>query len=256
MNNQNAQHGSLVVVGAGIKFLSHLTHEAKAYLEQSEKVFYLLNDPLLKEWIQKINPNTESLDNFYKQFELRKDCYQAITNHILAAVRSKQHVCVLLYGHPAVFAQPGLDAVRIARDEGYVAKILPGISAEDCLFADLLIDPGVHGCQSFETTDFLLKQKQFDPRAYLILWQIDWIGAQGFPKQHDNSAGIKQLVDFLSASYPQDHEVIIYQAAQYPGFEPIIQKTSLNKLPNAKLTAISTLCVPPNTNTAAHKRGV
>lgn len=256
MINQKAQHGSLVVVGAGIKFLSHLTTEAKAYLEQSEKVFYLLNDPLMKEWVQKINPNAESLDNFYKQFELRKDCYQAITQHILNAVRDQQHVCVLLYGHPAVFAQPGLEAVRIARGEGYFANVLPGISAEDCLFADLLIDPGNSGCQSFETTDFLMHQRKFDSEAYLILWQIDWIGAPGFPQQHDNSAGIKQLVDCLSTSYAPEHEVIIYEAAQYPGFEPIIKKTPLNKLPDAKLTSISTLCIPPNTNTATHKRRI
>jgi hypothetical protein len=33
--------------------------------------------------------------------------------------------------------------------------MLPGISAEDCLFADLGIDPGIYGCQSYEATDFL-----------------------------------------------------------------------------------------------------
>src|SRR5690606_18267069 len=113
--------GSLVVVGSGIKFLSHLTVEAKAHLEQAEKLFYLLNDPLLKEWVKKINPVAESLDDFYKKYALRRDCYQAITQHILQAVRDGAHVCVLLYGHPAVFAQPGLEAVRLARSEGYMA---------------------------------------------------------------------------------------------------------------------------------------
>jgi uncharacterized protein YabN with tetrapyrrole methylase and pyrophosphatase domain len=253
MNNVATQNGSLVIVGAGIKFLSHLTHEAKAYLEQSEKVFYLLNDPLLKEWVVKLNPAAESLDNFYRQYTLRSDCYQAISDHVLVAVRKQQHVCVLLYGHPTVFAQPGLAAVRIARSEGYVAKILPGISAEDCLFADLLIDPGSYGCQSFEATDFLLRKRQFDSRSYLILWQADWIGAQGFPEQHDNSAGIRQLTDYLMRNYPAEHEVIIYEAAQYPGFEPMIQKISLKQLPNAKLSSVSTLCIPPNTNATAHK---
>jgi tetrapyrrole methylase family protein/MazG family protein len=256
MSNQNTKQGSLVVVGSGIKFLSHLTTEAKAYLEQSEKVLYLLNDPLMKEWLCQLNPAAESLDRFYQQFELRKDCYQAITHHILDTVRSKQHVCTLLYGHPAVFAQPGLEAVRMARHEGYFAKVLPGISAEDCLFADLLIDPGVNGCQSFEATDFLAHRRQFDPRSYLILWQVDWIDALNFPPQYDNSAGIKKLIDYLSASYKPHHDIIIYEAAQYPGLEPTIQKISLNQLQYAKLTAISTLCVPPNADAAAHKRSV
>jgi hypothetical protein len=37
--------------------------------------------------------------------------------------------------------------------DGFDAVMLPGISAEDCLFADLGIDPGMIGCQSFEATD-------------------------------------------------------------------------------------------------------
>ena len=50
---------SLVVVGSGIKFMSHLTIEAKSYIEQSDKVLYLVNDPLMKKWIQ--DSNTQNL---------------------------------------------------------------------------------------------------------------------------------------------------------------------------------------------------
>jgi hypothetical protein len=34
--------------------------------------------------------------------------------------------------------------------------MLPAISAEDCLFADLGVDPADHGCPSYEATDFLV----------------------------------------------------------------------------------------------------
>src|SRR3954469_14687474 len=98
---------SLVVVGSGIKFVSHLTTEAIAHIEKSEKVLYLVNEPAMKEWIQKKNKNAESLDPLYVRHELRIDSYNAITNYILDNVRKKQHVCVVLYGHPAVFAKPG-----------------------------------------------------------------------------------------------------------------------------------------------------
>lgn len=147
---------SLVVVGTGIKFLSHLTNEVKAYILQSDKVLYLVNDPAMKDWIRQNNPKSESLDPLYAKYPLRIDCYRAITDYILASLKENQHVCVVLYGHPSVFSQPGLNAVIQARKEGFYAKILPGISAEACLFADLLIDPGLHGCQSFEATDFLI----------------------------------------------------------------------------------------------------
>src|SRR5580658_7209196 len=136
------KNASLVVVGTGIKFLSHLTTEATVYIEQSDKVLFLVNDPAIKEWIKKKNSCSESLDPLYTKYSLRQDCYQAITDHILKTLYERLHVCVVLYGHPGVFAQPGLDAVLQARKQGFYAVLLPGISAEDCLFADLLIDPG------------------------------------------------------------------------------------------------------------------
>ena len=44
---------TLVVVGSGIKFLSHLTVEVKVHIEQADQVFYLVNNPAMKEWIKK-----------------------------------------------------------------------------------------------------------------------------------------------------------------------------------------------------------
>ena len=130
----------------------------------------------MKKWIQKNNPHAESLDPFYNRYSLRLDCYRAITNHILQTLRKIQHVCVVFYGHPAVLSNAGLNAVLEARQEGFYARGLPGISAEDFLFADLLVDPGSCGCQSFEATDFLLYRRKFDSSCHLILWQVDIIG--------------------------------------------------------------------------------
>lgn len=39
------------------------------------------------------------------------------------------------------------------------------------MYADLDLDPGTHGVQSFEATDFLLYRRQIDPTSALILWQ-------------------------------------------------------------------------------------
>lgn len=242
MNN-----ASLVVVGSGIKCVSHLTTEAKAYIKKSDVVLYLVNDPAIKEWIQNTNYNSESLDKLYTKYPLRIQCYQAITDYILATLRKDMHVCVVLYGHPIIFSQPALEAVLKAQDEGYYAKFLPGISAEDCLFADLLIDPGRYGCQSFEATDFLLYRRKYDPCCVLILWQIGFIGLLGHDENYDNSTGIKLLLEYLSPSYSLEHQVIVYEAAVYPGFDPRIDKVILKTLPQVGLSKISTLCIPPAT---------
>ena len=85
---------------------------------------------------------------------------------------------VVFYGHQRVFVHPGHESIRRAHMEGFPACMLPGISAEDCLFAELGIDPSKNGCQSFEATDFLVYKRKFDNRSSLILWQI---GANGDP---------------------------------------------------------------------------
>jgi uncharacterized protein YabN with tetrapyrrole methylase and pyrophosphatase domain len=245
MNTDSRDRSSLVIVGCGIKFISHLTTEAKAYIEQSDKVLYLINEPAMKEWIQNANPNTESLDGLYTKHPLRKDCYREITNFILENLRKKQHVCVVMYGHPTVFAQPALDAVNQARKEGYDARVLPGISAEDCLFADLLINPGSHGCQSFEATDLLLYRKKIDPTCHLILWQVSVIGELGHSRRYDNKQGINLLITYLLAFYKPEQEVVLYEAAQYPHFEPVIERLSLSRLSSATISRIATLYIPP-----------
>jgi len=236
---------SLTVVGSGIKFVSHLTTEARVYIEQSERVLYLINEPAMKEWIKKTNPKAESLDELYVKHRLRLHCYRAITDYILETLYQGCHVCVVIYGHPAVFAQPGLDAVIKAKKEGYDARVLPGISAEDCLFADCLIDPGTYGCQSFEATDFLIREKNYDPNCYLILWQVGSIGALDHPRNHDNSNGINLLKIALEKKYPTSHEIILYEAAQYPHFDPRLDNITLDNLTKAAITSLTTLCIPP-----------
>lgn len=243
-NTSAEMKASLTLAGSGITFYSQLTHECEAYIRQADIVLYLLNDPMMKAWINQHAKRAESLDSLYVKFEKRLDCYHAITKYILDCVRQQQHVCTVLYGHPCVFSKPGLDAVIQAEKEGFATRILPGISAEDCLFADLKIDPSTSGCLSFEASDFLIFQRPVDPACHLILWQIDAIGTLN----NDNNAnrhGLKLLVKKLSHYYAAEHTVILYEAAQHPGFRPRIDRIRLDDLQNTALKKISTLYIPP-----------
>ena len=79
-------------------------------------------------------------------------------------------IVAAFYGHPGVFTYPTDESIRRARAEGYHARMLAGISAEDCLIADLGVDPARNGCQSYEATDFLLNSRTIDALAQFILW--------------------------------------------------------------------------------------
>ena len=154
---------SLTIAGSGIKFVSHLTTEVKAHIEQSELVLYLVNNPAMKLWIEENSKASESLDKIYSSHPDRRTNYNEIANYVIKKLDTTKTLCVVLYGHPTVFAQPGLIAAKLAKQKGHDVNVLPGISAEDCLFAELMINPASSGCQSFEATDFLIRKRVFDP---------------------------------------------------------------------------------------------
>lgn len=236
--------GTLTVVGTGIKLVGQTTLEALSFIRDADKLFYLVADPATEEWLKSQNAHSESLQKCYGDGKPRMQTYQEMISLMLTDVRAEKSVCAAFYGHPGVFVYPSHEAIKVARQEGHDAKMLPGISAEDCLFADIGFDPARHGCQSFEATDFLLFKRQFDPRSVLILWQIGLIGEIDFKKRGYKAKGISLLIERLLQTYQSSHEVVVYEASQYPVCEPRIERTPLGSLLDVKVTPISTLCVP------------
>ena len=236
--------GSLTVVGTGIAFGVHLTPQARAAVERADDVYYLLAEPAGEAWFKNVNPSSHSLRRHYAVGRARAETYELMVEEIVAAVRQGRNVCAAFYGHPGVFASPSHEAVRRARAEGFTATMLPAISAEDCLFADLGVDPGEHGCQSFEATDFLLRRRGFDPSVPLILWQIALIGVTDAPVA-PAAAAFGVLVDHLLESYEESHEVVVYEASPYPVGAANIRHFTLGDVRGAELGGMSTLYVPP-----------
>jgi precorrin-3B methylase len=154
--------GSLIVVGSGISSPAHVTTEAISHIENAERVFSIVADQLTEYWLRSINPRTESFASLYAIGKPRLKTYAEMVERVVGAVKDGFRVCAVAYGHPGVAAYPLHAAIRELRESGYAATMLPGISAEDCLFADLGIAPVTFGCQSFEATDFLMRQRPLD----------------------------------------------------------------------------------------------
>jgi hypothetical protein len=121
----------------------------------------------------------------------------------------------------------------------------PGISAEDCLYADLGIDPGRFGCQHFEASQLLFYERRIDPFGYLVLWQVGLVGDWSLTRFQTGPEYRQVLVDLLKLDYPPDHEVIIYRGATLPIEKPRIRRVALQDLPNVELTAEETVVLPP-----------
>jgi siroheme synthase len=230
-----------------------VTLEALASMERAQKLLYLVADPLTEVWIRERNPTAESLAPYYAERKRRDVTYSEIVQRILSYVRQGLEVTAAFYGHPGVFADPTHAAIRLARRDGYRAVLLPGISAEACLFADLDLDPGDRGCQSYEATDFLNREPRFDPRCPLILLQVSIIGEDSIANSA-NEEGLQELAELLQHHYPGSHEVVIYQASWYPVCHPIIRRLPLKRIPKASVPMMATLYVPPRRQIGRSKR--
>jgi uncharacterized protein YabN with tetrapyrrole methylase and pyrophosphatase domain len=238
--------GSLTVVGTGIAMGVHLTPETRDAIDGSDELVHLAGDPVAEEWLLRLHPRSTSLRSAYRVGEPREDIYERIVERMLEPVRAGRRVTAAFYGHPGVYVTPSHEAIRRARAEGHVASMLPAVSAEDCLFADLGVDPAATGCVSYDATDFLLRTRPVDTSSGLILWQITVIGdltAVAQPRL-DN---VPVLVERLADHYPSEHEVVVYEASPYPVAGPLIERVPLAELAEAALTPLSTLYVPPAT---------
>jgi uncharacterized protein YabN with tetrapyrrole methylase and pyrophosphatase domain len=238
--------GRLTIVGTGYMVAGQVTQQALTCIERAEKLFHLTADPVTEAWLQGLNPSSESLHDAYGVGRDRMDSYREMVERMLAPVHRGLDVCAAFYGHPGVFAFAGHEAIRRARRDGYEASMLPGISAADCLFADLGVDPA-EGCQMYEATSFLYRKRRFDPTVPLILWQIGHIAFSSVLATRSawNQEGLRVLSQVLERDYPPDHEVIVYEAARLPVCRPKILPLPLRELAAADVTSISTLYVPP-----------
>jgi uncharacterized protein YabN with tetrapyrrole methylase and pyrophosphatase domain len=207
-------------------------------------VLSLVSDPVTQLMLDELNSNTRSLHGTYELGQDRRHAYAAMAEEMLDEVRAGKRVCVAFYGHPGVFVDPSHRAVDQARREGYEARLLPAVSAEDCLFADLGVDPAEHGCLSYEATDFLARRREVVPTAGLVLWQIGTVGNEA-AAAGAATPGLDLLVETLLHHYPAEHEVVVYQASPYTAFGPIITRVLLAELAPQHVTAMSTLYVPP-----------
>ena len=243
MAGKRKRAGSLVCVGVGITLGSHLTPLARSHIEQADVVFVAASDGIVEKWIESMNADVRSLQPLYAEGKPRMKTYREMVNAILAEVRAGKKVCAAFYGHPGVFAWAPHRAIALARKEGYFAHMEPGISAEDCLYADLGIDPGTVGCQHYEASQLLYFKRRIDPGAYLILWQAGLIASRSV--EESSEAHLQILADRLAQDYPPRHRIIVYRAATLPIHAPRVERMTLRKLATARIEPPDTLVIPP-----------
>jgi len=230
-----APRGSIACVGLGMTLGSHLSPLARSHIQSAEVVFAALSDATVERWLEHIHPNVRSLQPYYREW----------VEVMMAEVRAGKRVCAVFYGHPGIFAWSPHEVIKVARAEGFQAHMEPGISAEDCLYADLGIDPGRLGCQHYEASQLLFYETPINPCAYLVLWQVGLVGDRSMARFSTGPEYRQVLVDVLSRDYPLDHEITIYRGATLPVEQPRIRHVALRDLPATKVDSDETVVLRP-----------
>jgi uncharacterized protein YabN with tetrapyrrole methylase and pyrophosphatase domain len=248
--------GNLINVGLGMTLGSHITPLSRSYIENADVVFVAASNNIVEQWVQGMNKDVRSLQPYYLEGTSRMQTYRKMVEVIMTELRKGKKVCGAFYGHPGVFAWAPHESIKQARAEGYKAHMEPGISAEDCLYADLGIDPGTYGCTHLEASQYMLRNKTFDASSYLILWQVGIAGDKSLARFSTSVAYKQVLVDMLLQSYPEDFEIILYECAVLPIEETRISLIKLKELATAKMSLKTTAVFPPYKKTTLNANTV
>ncbi|HVG22650.1 MAG TPA: SAM-dependent methyltransferase [Thermoanaerobaculia bacterium] len=240
--------GHLIIIGSGIQSIG-FTLDAIQVLESADYVFYCVADPATQVFIRELRPDAFDLYVFYDDMKVRYHTYMQMTEAMLHYVRLGKSVAAVYYGHPGVFVLSTHRAVAIARREGHRAEMRAGVSALDCLCADLGVDPSYPGMQTFEATDMLLRARVPDISSHVVLWQVGVIGEMSFRRKGFVNDRFAVLVDYLERYYGPDHLVTHYIGSRVPTVAPVIERYTIAGLRapevRQRVNGVSTFYIPP-----------
>lgn len=240
--------GELVIIGSGIETLGFALGDEEL-IRNADAVFYCVADPATVMWLKSIRPDAYDLYVLYDDGKVRYTTYMQMSEAMLHFVRRGKRVVAVYYGHPGVFVLSTHRSIMIARREGHRAVMRPGVSALDCLCADLGVDPCHPGLQTHEATDMLIRRRRPDTSLHVVLWQVGLIGEMGFRRKGYINDRFSTFIEYLQRFYGHDYLITHYIASRYPTIAPTIETYALQDLHEPRLqscvTGVSTFYLAP-----------
>lgn len=158
-------------------------------------------------------------------------------------------VTLALYGHPLIFSYPPFLVKEMAKRMSLHTKTLPGISALDCLFVDLGIDPAMNGIQMFEATELLPRNRPLFTDVPAVLWQVGALETGLFSTRPSTAERFTRFTMHLLKFYNPDHNVFAVHSSTHPLLRPEIFRFQIDEMESyaPALHAGFTLYIPPVT---------
>lgn len=231
---------SLIIAGTGIKSLAHLTREVEVQLLNADMVLYLLNEPLMVDWVSQKAKRSIDLNDIYHRNQNRDVSYKKICDEVVYQTQIYNKVCFLVYGHPTLLSDTVQRLLNNSNLQAHIV-VIPGISSLDCLLADLTVDP-IDGIFAIEATRLILGKIDIQTQLHTIIWQIGMICNQSTASSYSQ---LDLLQSKLLKFYDKQQELILYEASLYPHLPPRITKTKIYDLCTENISRLTTAYIPP-----------
>lgn len=196
---------TIYILGLGAGSVDALTLEAYRLLKGDYPIFLRTDHHPVISLLEEEGITYESFDYIYEEAESFDQVYADIVSRLLAEIEeSEAGIIYAVPGHPMV-AERSVKMLRKQVEKlGHIIKMVASSSFLDDIFSTLDIDPN----DGFMLLDGLdLKLSALDSRLHTIISQV---------YSREVASEVKLL---LMEYYPEDHPLIVIQAAGVPGLE-------------------------------------
>jgi len=253
--SQNAYRGRyhLYLVGLGIRGPAQVTRETEAILRRCTRIYYAHTDPAVGAYLRQLCPRVFNLAGYHAHGRSHRRTYDAIAAALTRGATRRPPVAFAVFGHPLVYVS--LANWLLARPpRGLRVKALPAVSALDCLFVDLHLNPADAGLQMFDANQLLLKRRPLQPDVPCLIWQPATVESTYATTAWSRPQRFHRLRDYLLGFYPKEHRVVLaLSATTSRRTAPRLKRIALGRLEQARreIDAGATLFIP-----ATHDRPV
>lgn len=206
----------IYIVGLGMGSADQVTREVDRVLQESEQVLFVDPSIGMQEYLSKRCSNVTDLSTLYQEGKNRLQTYKEMATVVIEAAMSNPPVTLALYGHPTVFAYPPFIIRSVANQLGLKVKVLPGVSAMDCILAELMIDPANEGLQMFEASDLLMRRRRLSTDMQTLIWQVGSLETGLYSTMTNRPERFGRFLDYLLEYYPSYHEVTAVFCSSHP----------------------------------------
>jgi uncharacterized protein YabN with tetrapyrrole methylase and pyrophosphatase domain len=240
------QH-DISIVGLGILKVDQITIEAERAIRRSNEVLYVETGIGIRTFLMERCNKVTDLTSSYIKGHNRLEAYHVMAASVIESALDHSPVTFALYGHPTIFAYPPFLIYEMACKLNLSVNILPGISAMDCIFAELLIDPATNGMQMYEATDLLLRKRPLQADASALIWQVGAIETALHSNNPSRPERLKRFKAHLLNFYPAQHEICAVYCSSYPLMASTVYRFALEEIDRYadKMHSGFTLYVPP-----------